>query len=1159
MALDRTAFNALVDDDGSGEVGTYWNKSAIDASILDPIDADAAFKNASNTFVGDQTIDGDLFVTGEIDPVVRMRQLPKINQLVGDPTGSRMLMSKSLVAGLSLRHDDDLSHGRIAVGNYDTQTYQPLLIEAESVQFRTGINPPGLTENVRIHASGGVTVGLTHNDPGAGVLYVQNGLGATPLNAASLTGVVPGASLPAHYDFPEMVPPNPGANAVRLYSVDYLGYSFLESRDSGGTVLRISRDFVVVGKVNEPAGITRGQVVFIDGSQDSIRLLKLAKADSRDTVPAIGYAMDSGGIGTYIRVLTAGIIKGVDTSMLFEGERVFLSEVTFGGMTSTAPSAPNLIQRLGHVLKAHATEGEVSISIALAVSESAWLATHASMHGPGGRDPITDLGPVTVTGKATVTGSVATPVVNGASSLRFGTGGVDHWEMNGGNLYPLQNKVRYLGWDQNRILSAYFENINTTYIVGYGGLILQAQGGGNGINFVSDSTYMYLAEAPRFRPHDDNLRDLGHPTFRWKDLYMGGTVTAAGLGTTPLNATNLTSGTVPDARLSVNVLKHTGGYPGGTTNFLRADGTFAAPPGGGATFTNPLTVDLGIRKVAPALVLDDPSTPTKKARFSQVWGTEHRFDLTANLYYNGTAWAMDDTGAPGLHMFMGPSYFRLRTATYGTPVTFTNLFTVDTAGGVTMTGDALIQKTVPTLVLDRIPGLWKVRVFNGTDWFFATVNASYNGTTWTRDDLTQAGASIQMSDGTFVVQQATGNPTTVFTPRLSLALDTGNLTVSGGITSTARMRISGEVDWYALEIQRSDHASIVLTATGQAANAKRWRILNYGQQFKIETMDDAEQLTYSPLILNRNGDTTINGAVTTKGAIWPGRQDNGAAQSSWSLQTHASYGLYSNTGLYLGYHLWVQGGSGNVYANNVIANSGSLTLDAAAGWATLIATGHILLHPRGNSVLFQRNDGQYGVEYSSYSGDITFRSTSQSSVFFDTSHTNGSYISFRAQGSGYGWIGSSNAFGYGGGWDFTIRSAASLVLRADSNVLIAPPIGATGYESGFSGVVMGAGYRLGVNVSSRRFKRAIETLRDPWPFLLKLRPVEYTATLEPVAGRRVMGFIAEEVFEVDRAYVGLIDNQPTSVNYERFTAPLVAAVQQLLARVQALEAKVRAH
>ena len=39
MALNRAPFNALVDDDGSGSVGTPWNKQAIKDVLLDPIDA----------------------------------------------------------------------------------------------------------------------------------------------------------------------------------------------------------------------------------------------------------------------------------------------------------------------------------------------------------------------------------------------------------------------------------------------------------------------------------------------------------------------------------------------------------------------------------------------------------------------------------------------------------------------------------------------------------------------------------------------------------------------------------------------------------------------------------------------------------------------------------------------------------------------------------------------------------------------------------------------------------------------------------------------------------------------------------------------------------------------------------------------------------------
>ncbi len=39
MAIDRTAYNALVDDDGSNTVGSVWNKNAIKTVLLDPTDA----------------------------------------------------------------------------------------------------------------------------------------------------------------------------------------------------------------------------------------------------------------------------------------------------------------------------------------------------------------------------------------------------------------------------------------------------------------------------------------------------------------------------------------------------------------------------------------------------------------------------------------------------------------------------------------------------------------------------------------------------------------------------------------------------------------------------------------------------------------------------------------------------------------------------------------------------------------------------------------------------------------------------------------------------------------------------------------------------------------------------------------------------------------
>jgi hypothetical protein len=160
---------------------------------------DAAWTDQPNTFEADQTIDGDLLVTGTITPLTDA-QRAAINALIGDPTGARMLMSSSFVSGLSLRHDESVERGRIACGNYDTQTYQPLAFEVEALEVHTGISPAARVEHVRVHPLGGVTVGAGTDhatDPGLGILRAR-GLDGTPLDATQLlSGTVPEARLPA--------------------------------------------------------------------------------------------------------------------------------------------------------------------------------------------------------------------------------------------------------------------------------------------------------------------------------------------------------------------------------------------------------------------------------------------------------------------------------------------------------------------------------------------------------------------------------------------------------------------------------------------------------------------------------------------------------------------------------------------------------------------------------------------------------------------------------------------------------------------------------------------------------------------------------------------------------------------------------------------------
>lgn len=149
----------------------------------------AAWTNASNTFVGDQTVTGDLIVTGEINPARLAEQKPKIAALAG--VGVRTLLSETLTAGMSLRHDETAPAGLITVGNYDTQTFQPLVIEAEALRVKTGTFPPGLVEYLHVHPSGGVTVGTDHAlDPGEGQLTVK-GFGGSPVATSAAAGLLP--------------------------------------------------------------------------------------------------------------------------------------------------------------------------------------------------------------------------------------------------------------------------------------------------------------------------------------------------------------------------------------------------------------------------------------------------------------------------------------------------------------------------------------------------------------------------------------------------------------------------------------------------------------------------------------------------------------------------------------------------------------------------------------------------------------------------------------------------------------------------------------------------------------------------------------------------------------------------------------------------------
>lgn len=94
----------------------------------------------------------------------------------------------------------------------------------------------------------------------------------------------------------------------------------------------------------------------------------------------------------------------------------------------------------------------------------------------------------------------------------------------------------------------------------------------------------------------------------------------------------------------------------------------------------------------------------------------------------------------------------------------------------------------------------------------------------------------------------------------------------------------------------------------------------------------------------------------------------------------------------------------------------------------------------------------------------------------------------------------------------------------------------------------------GCLVSSKEYKHDIEPLQSSLDDVLALKPVSFTYNDNVGITGRQVGFIAEQVAEVDERLAGFkADGTPQSVRYMQMTAILVGAIQKLNSRIETLE------
>ena len=110
----------------------------------------------------------------------------------------------------------------------------------------------------------------------------------------------------------------------------------------------------------EVGGITKGQVVYINGISGQTPTVALAACDDPSKMPAFGLAAETAASGSDIQIVTFGSLKGLNFSTLYGktfsvGDTVFVetgSSGTSGSLTNVAPTGSgNLLQNLGKIVR----------------------------------------------------------------------------------------------------------------------------------------------------------------------------------------------------------------------------------------------------------------------------------------------------------------------------------------------------------------------------------------------------------------------------------------------------------------------------------------------------------------------------------------------------------------------------------------------------------------------------------------------------------------------------------------------------------------------------------------------------------------------------------------------------------------------------------------
>ena len=233
-------------------------------------------------------------------------------------------------------------------------------------------SPGGSNGDIQFNSSGSFSGSALLTTDGAGSLSASANISASAFygDGSNLSGVTASAvqvadgpqySLQFRYDSPVSgdlsgsgdLLWDPGSNDllvtgnVRLQE-DYEFYGDIEG------AIRFP------AQVDEAGGITRGQVVYINGISGQTPTVGLAACDDASKMPAFGLAGETAADGADVQIITLGSLKNLNLTALYDqtfavGDVVYVqtgSGGNAGKLTNVAPTGSgNLLQNMGKVVR----------------------------------------------------------------------------------------------------------------------------------------------------------------------------------------------------------------------------------------------------------------------------------------------------------------------------------------------------------------------------------------------------------------------------------------------------------------------------------------------------------------------------------------------------------------------------------------------------------------------------------------------------------------------------------------------------------------------------------------------------------------------------------------------------------------------------------------